>query len=139
MSEASIPSTPSTSKTSAFCAILVSLGVALGAFGAHALKGRVPDSDLPIWDTAVHYHLFHAVAAFFLSAAVHGIRPEKRIALVKLMLLSLTIFSGSLYLLVLTNTRWLGAITPLGGTGFIVTWALLAYEFFKNSDRKLPH
>jgi uncharacterized membrane protein YgdD (TMEM256/DUF423 family) len=135
MSEKILPLSPSTSKVSSLCSFLACLGVALGAFGAHALKGRVPDTDLPIWETAVHYHLLHALAALFVSAAVQGIPLEKRVALAKLMLLSLTIFSGSLYLLVLTNTRWLGAITPLGGGGFILSWALLAYEFFKNSDR----
>ena len=136
MSENTAPTNPSSSKLSALCALLVCLGVALGAFGAHALKGKVPDTDLPIWETAVHYHLLHAVASLFLSAAVNGIRKEKRIAIVKLMILSLSIFSGTLYVLVLTNTRWLGAITPLGGTGLMVSWALLAYEFYKNSGRK---
>lgn len=136
MSEPNSHSVRSTSKISALCALLACLGVALGAFGAHALKGKVPDTDLPIWETAVHYHLIHALAALFLSAAVHGISAEKRIALTKLMILSITVFSGSLYILVLTNTRWLGAITPLGGTGFMVSWILLAYEFVRSSSNK---
>ncbi|MGZ5553562.1 MAG: DUF423 domain-containing protein [Chthoniobacterales bacterium] len=102
-------------------AALCFLAVALGAFGAHALKGLLQSNDtLDIWNKAVLYHFVHAVA--LLALGLHG--AENRGAFCFL-LAGIVIFSGSLYLLALTNARWLGAITPIGGLCFLIGWAWL--------------
>lgn len=107
-------------------ALLGASGVALGAFGAHALRARLGDS-LSTWDTAVTYHLIHAVA---LLAVVALLRGAEDAALLRAAGWSMTfgvlLFSGSLYLLALDGPRWLGPVTPLGGLGFICGWILLA-------------
>ncbi len=104
------------------------LAVALGAFGAHALKEKLEAGGYAaVWQTAVFYHLTHALAAFVLGlfglgrSGAAGVRGPGG-----LMLLGIVIFSGSLYLLALTGVRWLGAITPLGGICFLVAWGWLA-------------
>jgi uncharacterized membrane protein YgdD (TMEM256/DUF423 family) len=98
------------------------LGVLLGAFGAHGLKGRVTDPHLlEVWDTAARYHLLHALALGLV--AVHPRRPTSAgVAFV----LGILLFSGSLYAMTLTGVRALGAVTPLGGLSFITGWVLLA-------------
>lgn len=102
-------------------ALLGLLAVALGAFGAHGLEKLIDDPErLATWDTAVFYHLTHAVMLYVI--AVGGIlRPAAWLA----MLIGLVIFSGSLYVLVLTGIKWLGAITPLGGASLLLGWGLL--------------
>ena len=97
------------------------LGVLLGAFGAHGLRNVVVDPHLlEVWETGARYHLIHALA--LCAVAAHPARPRGAgIAFVAGMFL----FSGSLYLMTLTDQRWLGAVTPLGGIGFITGWVLL--------------
>ncbi len=103
--------------------IVGALGVALGAFGAHGLKNVVSDPALLVtWETAARYHLLHALA-LGLVAAHPG---EPRIA-GALFMAGIVLFSGSLYVLVLTEQRWLGAITPLGGLALIAGWLVLAF------------
>jgi uncharacterized membrane protein YgdD (TMEM256/DUF423 family) len=98
------------------------LAVLLGAFGAHGLEARVADPELlAIWETAARYHLAHALALGLVAA--HPARPR---AAGVAFIVGITIFSGSLYLLVLTGARWLGAITPVGGLSLIAGWVLLA-------------
>ncbi len=105
-------------------AMLAGLAVILGAFGAHGLEGRVADPALlETWSTAAHYHLAHALGLMLIAA--HPRRP--RLA-ARLLVAGIVLFSGSLYLLVLTNTPVLGAITPLGGLCFIGGWAALAWS-----------
>lgn len=102
------------------------LGVALGAFGAHGLKevlaanGRAEE-----WKTAVFYHLMHAVLLTALAR-----RAEISQLVWSLFAGGIVVFSGSLYLLALTNVRWLGAITPLGGLALLAGWLLLAFRPF---------
>lgn len=100
-------------------AILGALGVALGAFGAHGLREAVTAERLEVFETAVRYHLIHAVA--LVLAGIAG-APRAGWAF----LVGVLLFSGSLYLLVLTGTRWLGAVTPVGGLFFILGWVFLA-------------
>ena len=96
-------------------AILGFLGVSLGAFGAHSLKVILEaHATTAIWQTAVLYHLVHAVAALWAS--------DKRPAIVWVWTAGVVIFSGTLYLLAITNVRWLGAITPIGGVMFLIGW-----------------
>ena len=113
-------------------AVFGALAVGLGAFGAHGLKGILMRNDTAgIWQTAVFYHFIHAVMLYVLS----GSRPT-RYGPWYSFLAGILIFSGSLYVLALTNVRWLGAITPLGGVSFIVGWLWLA--ICPGADRAEP-
>ena len=102
-------------------AALCFLAVALGAFGAHGLKSTLQaHGKVEVWHTAVLYHLAHAVA--LVALALHGVANRGALYL---LLAGVVIFSGSLYVLALTNVRWLGAITPIGGLCFLAGWAWL--------------
>jgi uncharacterized membrane protein YgdD (TMEM256/DUF423 family) len=97
------------------------LAVALGAFGAHALKANLESHGmLDVWNKAVLYHFIHAIALFVLALVAHPNRTAWW-----LFLAGIILFSGSLYLMALTNVRSLGAITPLGGLCFLAGWAWL--------------
>ncbi|MGA7275862.1 MAG: DUF423 domain-containing protein [Candidatus Udaeobacter sp.] len=102
-------------------ATLCFLAVALGAFGAHALRSTLETSGmLDVWNKAVLYHFIHAIALFAL--ALYGIANR---GAWWLFFAGIFLFSGSLYLMALTNIRWLGAITPVGGLCFLAGWAWL--------------
>ena len=102
-------------------AALCFLAVAFGAFGAHALKSMLQNSGmLDVWNKAVLYHFLHAIALVVL--ALHGAGNR---AAYFLIVAGILFFSGSLYAMALTNLRWLGAITPLGGLCFLAGWAWL--------------
>lgn len=96
--------------------------VALGAFGAHALRGVLDDRGVELWHTAVNYHFWHALALCLAVFFLHA--PHRRRATVAFGV-GIVLFSGSLYALALGAPRWLGAVTPLGGVAFIVGWLLL--------------
>lgn len=101
--------------------ILCFLAVGLGAFGAHALKSTIESHGmLDVWNKAVLYHFIHAVALLALSRFA-AINPKPYF----LLLAGIILFSGSLYVMALTNIRWLGAITPLGGLCFLAGWLWL--------------
>lgn len=109
-------------------ALFAGLAVAAGAFGAHGLEGRVPPDRLQTFRTAVAYQMYHALALLVVGwAAAQGWGPAVHGA-GYCFVAGILIFSGSLYLLVLTDTGWLGAITPLGGVAFIVGWGLFAWS-----------
>jgi uncharacterized membrane protein YgdD (TMEM256/DUF423 family) len=95
-------------------------GVALGAFGAHALRARVSPELLEVYRTGVLYHLLHAVALLAVAALADRLRAPRATA--ALFAGGIVIFSGSLYLLALTGTRMWGAVTPLGGLAFLAGW-----------------
>ncbi|MFN2475169.1 MAG: DUF423 domain-containing protein [Chthoniobacterales bacterium] len=102
-------------------AALCFLAVGLGAFGAHSLKATLEaNGTLDAWNKAVLYHLAHAIA--LLALALHGTQNR---GAVYLLVAGVAIFSGSLYVLAITNVRWLGAITPFGGLCFLAGWAWL--------------
>lgn len=102
-------------------AALCFLAVGLGAFGAHALKATLQESGmLEVWNKAVLYHFLHAVA--LVALALHGAGNR---AAYFLIVAGILFFSGSLYAMALTNGRWLGAITPIGGLCFLAGWAWL--------------
>lgn len=113
-------------------AVTAGLGVALGAFGAHGLTGRVTPERLEVFKAAVQYHLIHALALLAVSWVATQWPGWAVQASGYLFLVGIVLFSGSLYLLVLTDTSWLGAITPFGGIAFIVGWGLLAWGVFKS-------
>jgi uncharacterized membrane protein YgdD (TMEM256/DUF423 family) len=112
------------SQTSALriAAVLGFLAVALGAFGAHSLKELLArQNTAAIWEKAVLYHAIHAVMMFVIAS-----RAQFSPFSWWCFFIGVLLFSGSLYLLAVTNTRWLGAITPLGGIGFLAGWLCLA-------------
>jgi uncharacterized membrane protein YgdD (TMEM256/DUF423 family) len=103
-------------------AFMGALAVILGAFGAHSLKGLLEQNGkIAVWDKAVFYHFIHAVMLFVLAMR----NPLPR-APWFCFLIGIVIFSGSLYLLAVTNILWIGAITPIGGVSFIAGWLWLA-------------
>ena len=102
------------------------LGVALGAFGAHGLRGRLSPDMLAVFETGVRYHMYHALALLVVSALMPRLDGWLIHAAGWSFTIGIVLFSGSLYLLALTGVRTLGAITPLGGVAFILGWAFLA-------------
>jgi uncharacterized membrane protein YgdD (TMEM256/DUF423 family) len=103
-------------------AIMGFLAVALGAFGAHALKEHLAALQLTdVWQKAVFYHLVHAVMMLFIAS-----RPTFARLPWILFFVGIIIFSGSLYLLAYTGVKWLGAITPIGGLSLLAGWLSLA-------------
>jgi uncharacterized membrane protein YgdD (TMEM256/DUF423 family) len=102
------------------------LGVALGAFGAHALRNRLSPAMLETWNTAVLYHLLHAVALLALGLYARSSGADIRTG-GWLLGAGILLFSGSLYALALTGIKPLGAITPVGGLLFLAGWAWLAF------------
>jgi uncharacterized membrane protein YgdD (TMEM256/DUF423 family) len=111
----------------------MALGVALGAFGAHGLSTYLAQHDLAdIFETAVRYHVYHALG-LFVAAWAAGKWPGALTTWAGyLFLVGVILFSGSLYLLVVTRASWLGAVTPLGGVAFIVGWALLFWAAWRS-------
>ena len=108
-------------------ALLAALGVAAGAFGAHALADSVSPERIKVFDTAARYHLIHSLA-LVLTGIIAATWPSTQSTIAGyLFLAGIAIFSGSLYLLVLTDTSWLGAVTPLGGLALIAAWCMLAW------------
>jgi uncharacterized membrane protein YgdD (TMEM256/DUF423 family) len=105
-------------------ALLAGIAVALGAFGAHALRGTLTDQQLGWWQTAVQYQLWHALALLALAA----LRPPRAGAIALLLGGGALLFSGSLYLMALTDVRWFGAVTPVGGTAMILGWLFFAWQ-----------
>ena len=104
-------------------AALCFLAVALGAFGAHALKSSLEQHGMvDAWNKAVLYHFVHAIALFVLALLANA---NANRGAWWMLFAGILLFSGSLYLMGLTNVRWLGAITPLGGLCFLAGWAWL--------------
>lgn len=111
------------------------LAVGLGAFGAHGLEPHlIQNGRLDTFETAVSYHFYHTLGLLGLGILAL-IKPDwKGLSLAAWgMFLGILVFSGSLYILCLTGITWLGAITPIGGVGFILGWLALAYAVLKNA------
>ena len=105
-------------------ALLAATGIACGAFGAHALQGALGPVRLGWWQTAVQYQMWNAVALVALAAL-----PLPRLGWpAALLALGTTIFSVTLYVMAITDLRWLGAITPIGGLLMIAAWLLIAWR-----------
>ena len=111
--------------------ILAGIAVGLGAFGAHGLRGILSPEDLVTFETGVRYQMYHALALLGVAWAI----TQWETVLLEwsgwLFVLGILVFSGSLYILVLTGQRWLGAVTPLGGLALILGWVLLASAVFR--------
>lgn len=113
-------------------ALFGALAVAAGAFGAHALRARLEPRDLEVFETAARYQVYHALALFAVAWAL-GSNRQWALAAGWLFVAGVVVFSGSLYALVLTGQRWLGAVTPLGGVAFILGWVCLGVAVVKRS------
>ena len=106
---------------------LSGLAVALGAFGAHALRDRLTPGDLEIFETGVRYQFYHALALLAVAWAVSRWPDGHATWAGGFFVAGIVVFSGSLYTLVLTGQRWMGAITPIGGVAFLIGWGLLVW------------
>ncbi len=107
------------------------IAVAAGAFGAHSLRNLVSADVLPTFETGARYQMYHALGLIVVSFAAVRWPGTATLLAGWLFVAGTILFSGSLYLLVLTGIRWLGAITPLGGVAFIVGWAALAFAAWR--------
>ena len=109
-------------------AIALAAAVALGAFGAHALRARLAPESFAAYQTAVQYHFWHALGLLAVGILMTQWATAQGLAWAAWLLIAgLIFFSGSLYLLALTGARWLGALTPIGGGAFIAAWVVLAW------------
>jgi uncharacterized membrane protein YgdD (TMEM256/DUF423 family) len=107
------------------------LGVALGAFGAHALKARLGADMLGTFEVGVRYQMYHALALLAVGLAQTRWPGAVLTASGWLFVTGTVLFSGSLYVLSLTGTRWLGAITPIGGLALLAGWLCLAWAVWR--------
>ncbi len=114
-------------------ALCLLIGVGAGAFGAHGLKRMLSADMMQIWQTAVLYQLVHGLGMLAIAALMARFGSPLLEWAGALMLLGIVLFSGSLYVLALSGTKWLGAVTPLGGTAFIIAWALVALAAWRHS------
>ncbi len=113
-------------------ALALAAAVALGAFGAHALKGRLAVESLAVYQTAVQYHFWHALGLLGVALLMRQSPGDKPLTWIAWLLIAgLLLFSGSLYLLALSGVAWLGALTPLGGAAFIAAWLGLAWRAWR--------
>lgn len=107
------------------------IGVAFGAMGAHSLKGKIPAESLAVWHTGALYELVHGIAILFVSL-LPDIRESRWAG--RLFSAGILLFSGSLYVLAITDQKWIGLITPFGGLCFLAGWFLLAISAGKLSN-----
>lgn len=112
-------------------AVLMFLGVALGAFGAHALRSRLSADMLQVFETGVRYHFYHSLALFAVGWLAETHPSPWVSAAGAAFAIGVFVFSGSLYVLAVSGVKGWGAITPLGGLAFLVGWALLAVGSFR--------
>jgi len=116
-----------------FGATSAAIAVAAGAFGAHALRARVAPELLTVFETGARYQMYHALA---LVAIGVGSLSGRLVAATRWLFVAGTLlFSGSLYLLVLTGDRWLGAVTPLGGVCFLLGWGCLGWAAWRTQAK----
>ena len=111
-------------------ALLAAVGVGLGAFGAHGLRGRLSPEMMAVFETGVRYHMYHALAIMITAALMPRIDGRAVVTAGWSFTAGIVLFSGSLYALALTGVTTLGAITPLGGVAFLVGWIALAVAAF---------
>ena len=117
-------------------ALLAFAAVTLGAFGAHALRTRLTPDMTAVWQTAVLYHGWHALALLAVGLVLMHSPDAGAVALAGwLFVAGVLLFSGSLYALALTGTRGLGAVTPIGGIAFLAGWAAFAWGAWNGSGR----
>ncbi len=110
------------------------VAVAFGAFGAHALEGRLTPERIATWETAARYHFYHSLGLLIVGLIGMQIAESARLRWAGWsMFAGILLFSGSLYVLSVSGISYLGAITPLGGVAFLLAWLLLASTFIKRT------
>nr|WP_315845985.1 DUF423 domain-containing protein [uncultured Achromobacter sp.] len=112
-------------------ALNLMVAVGAGAFGAHGLKRMLSPDLLAVWQTGVMYHLIHALGLFIIALLGARFGSPLLSAAGLVMFAGIVLFSGSLYLLSLTGTHWLGAVTPIGGAAFLAAWAMVALAAYR--------
>jgi uncharacterized membrane protein YgdD (TMEM256/DUF423 family) len=117
-----------------FCALIA---VGMGAFGAHALKATLSPELLAIYQTGVTYQMWHALGLLGIGL-LQQLAPDSKLIPWAgwFMFIGIVLFSGSLYLLALLDLRWLGMITPIGGTCFLVAWLLVCFSVNKKKSKR---
>ena len=117
----------------AIASFMMALGIALGAFGAHALKSILDEYFLKIYNTGIQYHFYNTLG-LFAATFIYALKPDSKKIFISLwlMLLGMIIFSFSLYFLAILSLPILGAITPIGGTLLILAWLTLTYGILKD-------
>ena len=105
--------------------------VAMGAFAAHALKDNLTERYLSVIHTAVDYQFYHALGLILIGLLYQQQKNKLTARAGVLMLCGIILFSGSLYALALSGTKWLGMITPVGGVCFLLAWLMLAFGYLK--------
>ncbi len=113
-------------------AVAAAIAVIVGAFGAHGLRDRLTPADLDIFETGVRYHMYHALGLFAVAWVASRWPSATTTAAGWLFIVGIVVFSGSLYTLVLTGQRWLGAVTPVGGLALVAGWAALAWAVLRS-------
>lgn len=114
--------------------VFAGIAVALGAFAAHGLKEILTEKSLQIWETGTKYQMYHALALLLVALFIFQkeIPPTSLIVAGYAFIIGIVIFSGSLYALSLTDLKILGAITPIGGIGFLIGWGCLVFTAVNN-------
>ena len=119
----------------ALAALLLAMATVVGAFGAHALKTRLPIDRYEVLQTAVHYQFFHALGLLGVGLLLERAGTRHLHNAARLLLFGILLFSGSLYLLIAGAPRWLGAVTPVGGLCLIGGWLLAAWALYRREPR----
>ena len=119
-------------------ALLLSLGILFGAFGAHGLEEHVSPERLEAWDTASLYHLINATGLLALGVLQEHAPHRVSKGVLRLLIAGIFLFSGSLYCLVLLDIPWLGAITPIGGLALTGAWAWFAFRDLSSKTTTTP-
>jgi len=113
----------------------MALAVGFGAFGAHIVQDMLSPDRFEVYKTAVDYHFYHALGLLLIGAASYHLIDSTWLKWSSRMIIAgIIIFSGSLYILTLTDTGWLGAVTPLGGVAFILGWIFFAVSILKSQE-----
>ncbi|MFK7794509.1 MAG: DUF423 domain-containing protein [Gammaproteobacteria bacterium] len=110
------------------------LAIALGAFAAHGLEKHLDERSIQVFNTAADFHFWHALGLILVGVIAKNNSHTNYSAIAGLMNLGIILFCGSLYVLSTTGTTWLGMITPIGGTSFIIAWSWLAWKSLRSND-----
>jgi uncharacterized membrane protein YgdD (TMEM256/DUF423 family) len=114
--------------------VCAAVAVALGAFGAHALEGRLTPERIATWETAARYHFYHSLGLLIVGLLGMHLAESARLRWAGWsMFAGILLFSGSLYVLSVSGLSYLGAVTPFGGVAFLLGWLLLASTFIKRT------
>lgn len=116
-----------------FAAFSAMLSVILGAFAAHGLKNKLSETLLSTFQTGVQYQMYHSLALILLVVLYRQMPQSLLLYSAGFLVAGIILFSGSLYILALTQLKWVGPITPLGGVCFIIGWALLIAAALKEA------